>query len=70
LTGWSSALTYGIRALRFLRTVSSGHYIHAQARLLSAEAHRSGTLLAQEIAIHAVDDARPAIVFELQLLYA
>lgn len=70
LTGWTSALTYGIRALRFLRPVPSHHYIHAQARLLSVEAHRAGTLLAQEIAIHAVGDARPAIVFELQVLYA
>ncbi len=69
LTGWSSAATYGIRALRFLQPVPSGHHIHARSRLLSIESHRRGTLLTQEIAIQSLKNEKPSIIFGLQLLY-
>ncbi|MBW2939904.1 MaoC/PaaZ C-terminal domain-containing protein [Zhongshania aquimaris] len=69
LAGWSSAATYGIRALRFLQPVASGNHIYARSRLLGVEAHRRGTLLTSEIMIQSIENTNPSLLFELQLLY-
>jgi len=69
LVGWRSAANYGIGALRFLQPVPAASNIHARSRLLSVEAHRRGTLLTQSVEIQVVGANKPALVFDLQLLY-
>lgn len=69
LKGFSAAINYGIRDLRFLQPVPAGSRIHARSRLQAVTAHRRGTLLTQGVEIQRVDADRPAVAMSLELLY-
>lgn len=69
LKGFSAAINYGIRDLRFLQPVTAGSRIHARSRLQAVTAHRRGTLLTQGVEIQRVDADRPAVAMSLELLY-
>lgn len=70
VTNYSSAANYGSGGLRFLSPVVVGSAVHARQRLKRAEEHRRGTLLTSEVAIHTVGSEKPALVYDLQVLYA
>lgn len=65
----ASTVNLGSGGLRFLSPVPVGASVHLRERLKRVEAHRRGTLLTSEVAIHVVGEARPALLYELQLLY-
>ena len=65
----ASAVNFGSAGLRFLAPVPAGSSIHARQRLKNVEQHRRGTLLTSEVAIHVVDSDRPALLYDLQVLY-
>lgn len=69
LTGYSNATNYGSGGLRFLAPVVVGSAIHARQRLKRVEQHRRGTLLTSEVAIHVVGEERPALSYDMQILY-
>jgi acyl dehydratase len=69
LAGHSAVANFGSTGLRFLDPVPAGSRIHAHDRLMAVEAHRRGTLTTQEVAIHVVDNPKPALLYQLQLLY-
>ena len=64
-----SAANYGSGGLRFLSPVTVGSSVHLRQRLKSVQAHRRGTLLTSEVAIHVVGQERPALLYDLQVLY-
>lgn len=70
IVGHRNALNYGSAGLRFLSPVPAGSEIHARQRLKSVEQRRQGTLLTTDFAIHRVgDDERPALLYNMQVLY-
>ena len=50
-------------------TVPAGATIHARSRLVGAEAHRAGTLLTFESAIHVKGNEKPSLLYTSQILY-
>ena len=69
LSGYSTAFNYGSDNLRFLAPVPAGTAIHAHQRLAAVERKPKGVLLTYEIAIHATGGERPALLYNLQVLY-
>jgi hypothetical protein len=69
LTNYSSAANYGSAGLRFLSPVPVGSAVHLRQRLKRVEEHRRGTLLTSEVAIHVLGEERPALLYDLQVLY-
>lgn len=66
---YSSAANYGSAGLRFLAPVPAGAKIRARQRLKQVESHRRGTLVTSEVAMHANDSDKPALLYDLQVLY-
>ena len=64
-----SATNFGSGGLRFLSPVPVGSSVHLRQRLKDVQTHRRGTLLTSEVAIHVVGQERPALLYDLQLLY-
>jgi acyl dehydratase len=69
LTGYGNATNYGANKLRFVSPVRAGAKIHARSRLVGVEAKPKGTQLTQEINVHVVGDERPALIYEMVVLY-
>ena len=69
LTHVASAANFGSDGLRFLAPVKVGSSIHLRQRLKRVQAHRRGTLLTSEVAIQGVGQERPALLYDLQVLY-
>jgi hypothetical protein len=69
ITGFGNATNYGANKLRFASPVPAGSTIHSRARLVAVEAHAKGTQVVQEINVHVVGNERPAIVYEMVVLY-
>ncbi|MGH7894200.1 MAG: MaoC family dehydratase [Candidatus Binatia bacterium] len=69
LTGYGNATNYGANKLRFVSPVPAGARIHSHARLIGAEAHPKGTQVTQEINVHVVGNDRPALIYEMVVLY-
>ena len=69
LTGYGNATNYGANKLRFVSPVRAGAKIHARSRLVGVEAKPKGTQLTQEINVHVVGDDRPALIYEMVVLY-
>lgn len=65
----ASAANYGSAGLRFVSPVPVGAAIRARQRLKRVESHKRGTLLTSEVAMHIVDQERPALLYDLQVLY-
>ncbi len=69
VTGYGNATNYGANKLRFVSPVPAGAKVHSHARLTGAEAHPKGTQVTQEIAVHVVGSDRPALLYEMIVLY-
>ena len=68
-TGFANAVNYGSDKLRFLSPVPAGSKIHSHSRLVKVEAGKKGTRVETEIAIHVVGSDRPALIYNMILLY-
>jgi hypothetical protein len=69
LTGYGNATNYGANKLRFVSPVPAGSKIHSRGRLVGAEAHPKGTQVTQEINVHVVGSDKPALIYEMVVLY-
>ena len=69
LTGYGNATNYGANKLRFVSPVPSGAKVHSRSRLVGVEAHPKGTQVTQEINVHVVGNDRPALIYEMVVLY-
>lgn len=69
LVGHGNAANYGSDKLRFLSPVPSGSKIHSHSRLVSVEAGKKGTRIQTEISVHVVGDDRPALIYNMIVLY-
>ena len=69
VTGYGNATNYGANKLRFVSPVPAGAKIQAHARLIGVETHPKGTQVTQEIAVHVVGSDKPALLYEMVVLY-
>ena len=69
IVGHRTGVNYGAESLRFLAPVLAGSDVAARARIVRAEAHRAGTLVTTEAAVHVVGAEKPSILYRLQVLY-
>jgi len=69
LGGVKNAVNYGSDGFRFLAPVPVGSTLHARGRLVEAVAHKKGTLLTNEIAIHVKDNETPSLLYKMKILY-
>ena len=68
-TGFGNATNYGANKLRFVSPVPAGAKVHSRARLTGVEAHKAGTMLTQEIQVNVVGSEKPALIYEMVVLY-
>lgn len=69
IVGHRAGVNYGAESLRFLAPVPAGSDVAARARLVAAIAHRRGSLVTSEAAVHVVSAEKPSILYRLQVLY-
>lgn len=69
VTGMKNAVNYGSDGFRFLAPVPSGSTVHAKSRLVGAEAHKKGTLVTTETAIHVKGNDVPSLLYKGKVLY-
>jgi len=69
ITGYGNATNYGANKLRFVSPVPAGAKIHSRGRLVGIEPHPKGTQVTQEINVHVVGNDRPALIYEMVVLY-
>jgi len=69
IVGYGNAANYGSDKLRFLSPVPAGSKIHSRSRLASVEAGKKGTRVETEIAVHVVGNDRPALLYDMIILY-
>lgn len=69
VVGYGNATNYGANKLRFVSPVPAGSRVHARSRLIGVEAHPKGTQVTQEIAVHVVGSEKPALLYEMVVLY-
>ena len=69
VTGVKNAVNYGSDGFRFLAPVPVGSTVHARSRVVNAEAHKKGTLMTTETAIHAKGSEVPALLYKGKVLY-
>ena len=69
ITGFGNATNYGGNKLRFVSPVPAGARIQARSRLVGVEAKPLGTQLTQELHVHVVGKDKPAVIYEMLVLY-
>jgi hypothetical protein len=69
VVGYGSAVNYGSDKLRFLAPVPAGAKVRARSRLVSVEAAPKGTRVVREIAVHVAGSERPALLYQMIVLY-
>jgi len=69
VVGFGNAVNYGSDKLRFLSPVPAGSSVHGRGRLVSAEMGKKGLRYEEEYAIHVVGSERPAILYNMIVLY-
>ena len=69
LSGAKNVVNFGSGGLQFRRPVPAGATIHARSRVLGAEAHKLGTLLTFESAIHVKDSPKPSLTYLSMILF-
>ena len=67
--GYGNATNYGANKLRFVSPVPAGSKVHSHSRLIGVEAHPKGTQVTQEVNVHVVGSDRPALIYEMVVLY-
>ncbi len=69
LVGQGNIVNYGSDKVRFLSPVPVGSKLHSRSRLAAVEAIPKGTRIMREIAVHVVGSDRPALLYQMILLY-
>ena len=69
LSGMKNVVNFGSGGLQFRSPVPVGATLHARSRLTGAEAHKAGTKLTFESAIHVKDNPKPSLVYTSILLF-
>ena len=69
IVGQGNVVNYGSDKLRFMSPVPAGAKLRSRSRLVSVEAAEKGTRVVREIAVHVVGSERPALVYQMILLY-
>ena len=69
ITGSNFMVNYGSNKLRFTGAVPVGSRIHSRNRVKSVERLPKGTQLTIESNVHVVGQERPALVYELIVIY-
>lgn len=70
VVGYNNIVNYGSNKLRFSGAVPAGAKIHARGRVKSVEKTPKGqVLMTQEMQINVVGQDRPALVYELMMMY-
>jgi len=69
IVGHGSVVNYGSDKLRFLGPVPAGAKVRARSRLASVEASPKGTRVVREIAVHVAGNERPALLYQMIVLY-
>lgn len=69
VTGYRNAVNYGVNKVRFTGNVPAGATIHQHMRVAAVEGGPKGTQITLAGAIHIVGNDRPAVVYEMIMLY-
>ncbi len=69
IVGFGNIVNYGSDKLRFPGPVPAGSKIHMRSRLAGVEAKPKGTMLTMESVVHVVGQERPAVVYQMIILY-
>jgi len=69
IEGHGSVVNYGSDKLRFMSPVPAGSKLRSRSRLASVEAVEKGTKLVREIAVHVTGSERPALLYQMIILY-
>lgn len=69
VTGYGNATNYGANKLRFVSPVPAGAKVHSHARLIGVESHPKGTQVTNDIQVHVVGSDKPALIYEMVVLY-
>ncbi|TMA45728.1 MAG: MaoC family dehydratase [Deltaproteobacteria bacterium] len=69
IAGYGNATNYGADKLRFVSPVPAGAKVHARSRLVAVEGRPQGTQVKQEIQVQVVGQERPALIYEMLVLY-
>lgn len=69
IVGYGNALNYGMEKVRFLSPVLAGSSIYGRTRLREVTEDKGGVMTIVEVAIHVVDQKKPAVIFQWKLLY-
>ena len=69
IVGFGNATNYGANKLRFVSPVPAGAKVHSRGRLVGIEPHKAGTQVTQEINVHVVGNDKPALIYEMVVLY-
>src|SRR5215467_13236188 len=69
IVGYGNATNYGADKLRFVSPVPAGAKIHSRSRLVAVEGRPQGTQVKQEIQVQVVGQERPALIYEMLVLY-
>jgi acyl dehydratase len=69
IVGFGNATNYGANKLRFVSPVPAGAKVHAHSRLIGVEPKPKGTQITQEIQVQVVGQDRPALIYEMVVLY-
>jgi acyl dehydratase len=69
VVGQGSVVNYGSDKLRFLSPVPAGAKLRARSRLAEVEATPKGTRMVREIAVHVAGSERPALLYQMIVLY-
>lgn len=69
ITGSHGALNYGADKLRFVSPVPAGSAVHAKGRLLDAQPKGAGALVKMEVIVYVVGSDKPAMIYEMLILY-
>ncbi len=64
-----SVVNYGSDKLRFLSPVPAGAKVRARSRLAEVQATPKGTRAVREIAVHVAGSERPALLYQMIILY-
>ncbi len=69
IVGHGSVVNYGSDKLRFLSPVPAGAKVRARSRLAEVQPTPKGTRAVREIAIHVAGSERPALLYQMIVLY-
>lgn len=69
IVGFNTIVNYGSDKLRFPGPVPAGSKIHMCTRIANVEAKPKGTAVTMETAVHVVGQDRPAVIYQMIMLY-